>query len=42
MSWTDDVEKKIVELTAQEIQKAVQRHIVPERISIVIAGDFEE
>ena len=42
MAWTDDVEKKIVELTAQEIQEAVQRHIVPERISIVIAGDFEE
>ena len=42
MAWTDDLEKKIIDLTSQEIQEAVQRHIVPEQISIVIAGDFEE
>ena len=42
MAWTDDLEKKIEGLTPDEIQAALQRHIIPERISVVIAGDFDE
>ena len=42
MAWTEDLEKKIGDLTPQEIKAALQRHIVPGRMSIVIAGDFEE
>ena len=42
MAWTDDLEKKIVDLTPQEIQAAVQRHIDPSQLSIVIAGDFRK
>jgi zinc protease len=42
MAWTEDLEKKIGDLTPQEIKSALQRHIVPGRISIVIAGDFDE
>ena len=42
MAWTDDLEKKIGRLTPREIKAALQRHIIPGRISIVVAGDFEE
>ena len=42
MAWTEDLEKKIGDLTPQEIKSALQRRIVPGRISIVIAGDFDE
>ena len=42
MVWTENLEKKIVGLTPDDIQAALQRHIIPERISVVIAGDFDE
>ena len=42
MAWTENLEKKIVGLTPDDIQAALQRHIIPERISVVIAGDFDE
>jgi zinc protease len=42
MAWTADLEDKIARLKPRQIRAAMRRHIDPEKISIVMAGDFEK
>jgi zinc protease len=39
-TWDMDFEKRIQALTSEEVQAALRRHIKPEGLSIVFAGDF--
>lgn len=40
MAWTAALQDRMLSLTPEEIQAAMVRHIDPDRISEVIAGDF--
>jgi zinc protease len=42
MAWDDELEKKVLALTADEVAAALRRNIDPTRISIVKAGDFNK
>ena len=42
MEWDKELEAKIAALTPQQILEAMRRHIDPDKISIVMAGDFEQ
>lgn len=41
MQFAEDFEERIRELTVEDVNDALRRHITPERLQIVIAGDFE-
>ncbi len=40
MMWDADLEKKIEALTPEQVQAALRRHIHPDKLVIVTAGDF--
>jgi zinc protease len=40
VTWDGDFEKRIDSLTPAQIRDAMARHLDPERISFVKAGDF--
>ncbi len=40
LEWNAALEEKIAQLTPQQILQAMRRHIDPDRISVVVAGDF--
>jgi zinc protease len=40
--YVSDRERRISELTAAEIREAFERHIDPQRLAIIRAGDFGE
>ncbi len=40
LTWDSELEERVATLGAREIQDAMRRHIDPDRISIVRAGDF--
>jgi zinc protease len=42
MRWDAELEKKIAEITAGEILTAFRKHIDPDKMSVVRAGDFEK
>ena len=42
MKYVADFEEKIQQLTGREVHEALRRHIVPERLYIVSAGDFDK
>lgn len=41
MKWDKDLEEKIGKITVDQVNKAVNRHIQPDKITIAKAGDFE-
>ncbi len=41
-AYTSEVEKRIAELTASEIQAAFQKYVDPEKLVIIRAGDLEK
>lgn len=41
LQWDADLEKKIQELTPEQIQKAMKKYIDPKKMIFVKAGDFE-
>jgi zinc protease len=41
MLWEADLEKKITDLTPEQISVALRRHIDPNKLVIVAAGDFD-
>ncbi|HVX13913.1 MAG TPA: pitrilysin family protein [Pirellulales bacterium] len=42
MEYYSGLEDKVKELTAAKVHKALKKHIDPERLVIVVAGDFKE
>ncbi len=40
MAWTENLQDRILALTPSEVQAALVRHVDPDKISVVIAGDF--
>ena len=40
VAWDGDFEKRVAALTPADIRAALTKHIDPERISFVKAGDF--
>jgi zinc protease len=42
MEWDAELEKKIAEITGEEILTAFRKHIDPDKMSVVRAGDFEK
>ena len=42
MEWDAELERKIAEITAEEILTAFRKHIDPDKMSVVRAGDFED
>lgn len=42
MQFTADFEKRLGELTVDDVNSALRKHIRPERLYIVMAGDFEK
>ncbi|MCP4787132.1 MAG: insulinase family protein [Fuerstiella sp.] len=42
MQFTTDSEKKLSELTVEDVNAALRKHIKPDRLYIVMAGDFEK
>jgi zinc protease len=42
MQFTADLEQKLRDLTIEDVNKALRTHIQPERLYIVLAGDFEK
>ncbi|MDG1897746.1 MAG: pitrilysin family protein [Fuerstiella sp.] len=42
MQFTADFEEKIGELTVDDVNAALRKHIKPDRLYIVMAGDFEK
>ncbi len=42
MEYYADLEKKVKALTPEQVLKALKKHIDPERLSIVVAGDFKD
>jgi zinc protease len=40
LAWDADLESKVNALTAEQINAAIRKHIVPENITIIKAGDF--
>ncbi|HZM34104.1 MAG TPA: pitrilysin family protein [Burkholderiales bacterium] len=41
-AWDVALEEKIASLTAEEVNAAIQRHLDPSRLALVIAGDFKK
>jgi zinc protease len=41
MEWTADLERRMSELTPEQINEAVKRHFDLSRVIIIRAGDFE-
>lgn len=41
MAWEKDLEAKIQNMTVEEVNKALARHVKPDQITIAKAGDFE-
>jgi zinc protease len=41
MKWDEQLEAKIQSLTPEQINAAFRKHIDPEAVSIVKAGDFK-
>jgi zinc protease len=39
-AWEDELDKKVQSLTPEQINAAMKRHLTPNKISIVKAGDF--
>ncbi len=42
MQFTADFERRLSELTVEDVNAALRKHIKPERLYIVMAGDFEK
>ncbi len=42
MGWDAELERKIADLTPDQILQAMRRHIDPDKITVVVAGDFEK
>ncbi|NBB93932.1 MAG: insulinase family protein [Gammaproteobacteria bacterium] len=42
MHYQTEFERKVGELTAEDVSAAVREHLDPERLSYAVAGDFEE
>jgi len=42
MTWEEEQEKKIAALTVDQVNAAMRKWIMPEKISYVLAGDFEK
>ena len=42
MEWDEQLEARIAALTSQQILEAMRRHIDPDKISIIMAGDFKQ
>lgn len=42
MEYYSDLEKKINALTTDQVLKALKKHLDPEKLSIVVAGDFRK
>ncbi|NNF20812.1 MAG: insulinase family protein [Saprospiraceae bacterium] len=42
MAWSQKLEDKIAQLTAEDVNKAMKRHIHPDKMVYVRAGDFEK
>jgi zinc protease len=42
MEFTAAFEKRLADLTVEDVNKALQKHIDPERLFIVMAGDFKQ
>jgi zinc protease len=41
-AWDIELERKIAALTPDQVNAALQRHVDPKRISVVIAGDLKK
>jgi zinc protease len=39
--WDIDFENRVSKLTAQEVNQAVRRHLDPQQLSVVVAGDLK-
>jgi predicted Zn-dependent peptidase len=42
MAYHADLESRIAELSGDQIVGALRKHLVPERLIVVLAGDFEK
>lgn len=42
MEFTAAFEKRLADLTVEDVNKALQKHIDPERLFVVMAGDFKQ
>lgn len=40
LHWDEAIEKKVMELTPEQINAAMKKHIRPEKMNIIKAGDF--
>ena len=40
LAWDAALEQQIAALTPQQVQAALRRHIQPQQLSIITAGDF--
>ena len=40
LTWDDGFEKKVMALTPEQINAAMKKHLNPDKISIMKAGDF--
>jgi len=41
MAWEGELEKKIAALTPEQVKSALNKHIDPKKLVVVVAGDFE-
>ena len=41
MMWEDQLENKIGALTPEQVLSALRKHVDPQKLVIVTAGDFE-
>jgi len=39
-AWSDEVDRKLQELTADDVNRALRKFLQPERFSTAVAGDF--
>lgn len=42
MKWSQDLEEKISSLTVEDVNKAMQKHVHPDKMIYIRAGDFEK
>ncbi|MFQ5702422.1 MAG: M16 family metallopeptidase [Gemmatimonadales bacterium] len=42
MTWDKELEKKIAALTPDQLLQAMRRHIDPDKLTVVVAGDFKK
>jgi zinc protease len=42
MQFTAEFEKRLTDLTVDDVNAALRKHIQPDRLYIVMAGDFEK